>query len=120
MTTIQIRVTHLDTKWVRNEVERILHSDVNPSPLLDSAAVTIASWYQSPGKDSRALAALASGAPADVEDLLREIDGALEYGDDHDALRMLADWVRIRSSRPTTGQYSYTGRARTYTVDPEN
>jgi hypothetical protein len=61
MTTITVRLPHVTTDVAEAEISAVLST---PGPeISDCVAVTIASWWQSPGTVGRHLAALASGAP---------------------------------------------------------
>ena len=71
----------------------------------DRAALTVASWWQSPGTVGHVLASLASGRSVQVGALLddiaatrREITGR-SYSADHVALDMLATWAINHPSR---------------------
>lgn len=72
MTTIALpSVRHLTSAELDAEVGEVgaLGGKIN-----DAAAVTIAAQWQSPGTIGRHLAALASGAPVDVDLLVDDID----------------------------------------------
>lgn len=49
----------------------------------DRAAATIASHWQGPGTPGKHLAALASGAPVDLDDLIDDIDGTIREVEHH-------------------------------------
>jgi hypothetical protein len=80
----------------------------------DAVAVTIASWWQSPGYIGKALAALASGAEVDYHALVEDLSLTLKDGGYHDrtmpasdrqALDMLGTWL---SQRTQSGTRDYT------------
>lgn len=65
----------------------------------DSAAVTIAAMWQSPGKVGAHLAALASGVAVAADDLKADIDATLPEADtniDRTALKELRRWVEYK------------------------
>jgi hypothetical protein len=74
-----------------------IHARVGREELSNAAAVTIASWYQSPGTEGRAFAALASGAPTNTGALLNDLSTAYKYVQDKSpeslALDMLGTWI---------------------------
>lgn len=101
---IQLRgVSHMDSDAARVEVD-----DCYPTHVIsDECAATIASWFQSPGTDGAAFAALASGAECDVDALKRDIAsakdslGAVHSGTmvaDHFALDALLSWAAHKAS----------------------
>lgn len=90
---------HLTTEEV-DPVWRAVQTD-DGSDLADNLAVTIASWWQSPGRPGRHLAALASGAPVAPDALAEDVSAtileaeALAMTSDEDLamLRWLGEWV---------------------------
>lgn len=70
--------------------------------ITDETAMTIASWYASPGAVGQHLAALATTGTVDTDDLLDDIDRTLlDYGDDtdeRDELIALAAWVKFHAA----------------------
>lgn len=71
----------------------------------DARALTIASWWQSPGSVGHVMAALASGLPVEVEALLDDIAATHNSftswrPSDLRALDMLATWAINHPSRP--------------------
>lgn len=75
MSRIQLALRHLTTAeaeqaWAAVQTEE-------GSDLADNLAVTIASWWQSPGTVGRHLAALASGAPVSSDDLIADVEATL-------------------------------------------
>lgn len=96
MTTIHLpNVRHLSSLDVFVEV----NGNYGVNELSDQAAVTIASWYQSPGREGRALAALASGAPVERDDLIQDVSHVIaqHYArcgeQDKRCLDMLGTWA---------------------------
>lgn len=75
MSSIQLALRHLTSE----EAEAVWAAVHTPegSDLADNLAVTIASWWQSPGRTGWALAALASGRPIAASLLLADIDATL-------------------------------------------
>lgn len=70
VTRIKVTDPHLTTAETYAEIRDAQNEEREIS---DAAAATIASWWQSPGKVGRALAALASGQWVDAGDLLQDI-----------------------------------------------
>lgn len=100
MSTVHLpNVRHLTTDQVHAEVNAC-HGAREVS---DACAVTIASWYASPGVVGRHLAALATGAPVDRDDLVVDLSETLEEhyatsnAQDKRCLDMLGTWVLRRS-----------------------
>jgi len=96
---IQVRRPYIKT---RAETEYDIHNSyVGGWEISDATAVTIASWWQSSGSVGYALAALASGAPIDTQELLDDIyrtrhlstDAQHMTETDKRALDMLATWA---------------------------
>ena len=113
MTTIQVRTDHLTSREVALQIaeREEMHSKgvplIDVPEISDAAAVTIASWWQSPGTIGRYLASLASGAPVDHNDLLDDIEASRRKYSDPDLdidLDYLATWV-INKSRITQDQH---------------
>lgn len=110
MATLRVRAEHVSDEQAYRQV-RARHG---VDEIDDAVAVTIASWWQSPGTVGRHLAALASGAEVDHADLLDDIAATRQaenyYGsshwprmssDDRDALDMLATWTLQRTASGT-------------------
>jgi hypothetical protein len=100
--TIQIRARHVSSDEAYAQVTARYGSDeIDPA-----VAVTIASWWQSPGSVGQHLAAFASGAPVDDVALLDDIAATRrEQGypvgmapRDRKALDMLATFVIVERS----------------------
>lgn len=69
--TIRVRASHVSEDQARRDVESVFAGggrEVEPE-----TAVTIASWWQSPGSIGHVLAAFASGAAVSKSDLLDDI-----------------------------------------------
>lgn len=98
---MRVRARHLMEDEVRAEVSSCYGS---PREISDAAAVTIASWWQSPGGTGSVLAALSTGASWDLEDLLDDIASTRAWAraqnchtpEDDRALDMLATWALNR------------------------
>jgi len=94
-------VIHVRNPWLKTRAETewdVHNSYVGGWEISDSTAVTIASWWQSPGSVGSAFAALASGAPVVLGDLLddiRQTRRTLPPDQEADvrALDMLATWA---------------------------
>lgn len=75
MSSIQLALRHLTSAEAEEVWAAVQTAD--GSDLADNLAVTIASWWQSPGAPGYALAALASGAPIDAARLAQDVDATL-------------------------------------------
>lgn len=69
MATIQIKASHVTS----DEAYRQVAARSGIDEIDDAVAATIASWWQSPSTVGRHLAALASGAPVEYQDLANDI-----------------------------------------------
>ncbi len=106
---MRVRVRHLNEDETRAEIARHYGTDTEVS---DAAAVTIASWWQSPGGTGSVLAALSTGASWDLEDLLDDIASTRAWAraqnchtpEDDRALDMLATWAINRDLTPVESQ----------------
>lgn len=75
MATIWMRgLSHMHTE----EVEAMCKAREGVEEITDECAVTIASWWQSPGARGQHFAALASGGQADTDGLFSDISYALD------------------------------------------
>lgn len=74
-------VAHLSEEGVHYEI-----SNVGNGRISDACAVTIASWYASPGSSGRSFAALATGSFWSLEGLLADI----AYSEEHDIPKFAA------------------------------
>lgn len=102
------RLTHLSSR----EVDEMCSARHGVEEITDACAVTIASFYQSPGVTGKGFAALASGRAVDVDLLLenihyaRTLDVPALPADEQEparhALDMLATWAlsKVRQSGP--------------------
>lgn len=98
MGTVQTNARHLTSP---DAVDAVDAAAYRGGRISDAAAATIASWWQSPGRIGRTLAALASGLPVEVEDLVADIDATIREADerhhldaaDRRALAALAAWA---------------------------
>lgn len=92
--TIHVRTAHLHLGETEAAVRE---ASAAGRDIGDAAAVTIASWWQSPGANGRHLAALASGAPVLAEDVINDVAHCLAHDgpDDVDAayLDALMTWA---------------------------
>lgn len=104
VTQIQTRVPHLSSAGVWAELQATEGGDI----ISDAAAVTIASWWQSPGTVGRHLASLASGSPVSPDALLDDIDATEREAEtsvpglnrsDRRALAVLRSWVLAQIER---------------------
>lgn len=97
MTTIQVRAEHLTGEHVDADIE---YARAFGGGISDRAAVTIASWWQAPCRTGEYLAALASGAPVDYEDLAEDMAKTrwLHWGElgesERRQLMYLDNWAR--------------------------
>jgi hypothetical protein len=98
MRMVEMRAEHLTSV----EVAKQMHKAWNDGDMIsDRVAVTIASWWQSPGTVGRHLAALASGVPVIADDLIEDIANTIDTTpdlspDEYRQLFMLRDWVLYR------------------------
>lgn len=116
MAKIKVRASHVDT----NRAYRQVRARHGVDELDDAVAVTVASWWQSPGSVGRYLAALASGAEVDGAQLADDIaktrqdhgyythmrgvnDGRMSR-DDRMALDALSTWI---TKRTNAGRHDY-------------
>lgn len=90
--------------------ERVMFAEAlqchdNGTMVSDAFALTVASWYQTSGTRGSAFAALASGAPADVEelwsDVLGELAGKVAPSNDEEyvqtlSLDLFCDWLSVQ------------------------
>lgn len=97
MSTIRVKAHHVSSQ----EAYSLTRSE---RPVLDDAtAVTIASWWQSPGRIGSVLAGFASGAPVIAEALLSDVQATINeerpYASPADmrALRALEAYVKTHS-----------------------
>jgi len=102
VSTIQIRAQHTDSSTATAQVKARYGVD----EVDDAVAVTIASWWQSPGTVGRHLAALASGAPVSYQDLADDIAGTRRTPgavsvDAKRELDMLSTWAIQRTAANT-------------------
>jgi len=95
---IQANVRQLDSSQVEEEVnQRYGRQEIS-----DACAVTIASWWQSPGRVGRHLATLASGLSVDLEDLLDDISATRRNAGtewNRRSLDMLSTWAIAKDRR---------------------
>jgi hypothetical protein len=99
MATITVQLPHVPSYLADAEISAVLGS---PGPeISDCVAVTIASWWQSPGTIGRHLAALASGAPVQYGDLADDIhatyNGPGLSRQDRQDLDVLSTWALNRT-----------------------
>jgi hypothetical protein len=99
--TIQVRETHVSSETA---YAAVLKARSAATRIDGATAVTIASWWQSPGRIGSVLAGFASGAEVARQDLLDDIDATrAEQGEeqiagrDSDALHSLAAFVSDHS-----------------------
>ncbi|GAB4988595.1 MULTISPECIES: hypothetical protein [Mycobacterium avium complex (MAC)] len=69
--TIQVSVAHVSEDYARRDIASVY--DGGGREIEPATAVTIASWWQSPGGIGKALAAFASGSPVSRQELLDDI-----------------------------------------------
>lgn len=94
MATVQTTAPILTSAEADRDILAVYAGDV-AREVTDSTARTIASWWQSPGRIGRTLAALASGLPVDAGELLDDIHATRQesgYGT-HTDLDCLATWA---------------------------
>lgn len=112
MTKIQVKASHVDNVYAQVKARQGIDE------IDDAAAVTIASWWASPGAVGKHLASLATGAVVDSAELLADIAATRQtenyYGgqswprmssDDRTALDALSTWVLQRTN---AGRHDYT------------
>lgn len=85
--------------------ERTAREVATGRTISDSAAATIAAWWQSPGRVGSVLASLASGRTVDCDDLMADISATRREADDRcpldyadaSALNALAAWAMVKA-----------------------
>jgi hypothetical protein len=101
MAKITVGLPHVTSAVAEAEIRAVLASE-GPE-ISDCVAVTVASWWQSPGRVGRHLAALASGVPVEYEDLA--LDVHLTWLDaapaERRALDCLSTWMLDRTNANT-------------------
>lgn len=107
MSTIQIKAQHVTS----NEAYRQVAARSGIDEIDDAVAVTIASWWQSPSTPGNILAALASGAAVEYDDLVDDIyatrwvhgasSGLAIPRTDRQALDALSTWAIQRTAANT-------------------
>lgn len=106
MAKITISLPHVTTRVADAEISAVIASE-GPE-ISDCVAVTVASWWQSPGSVGRHLAAVASGAPVEYSDLADDIHMTRRVArDERDrrGLDCLSTWALDRT-RANTRDYS--------------
>lgn len=90
---------HLDSRQVYREISAFY----GRAEITDACAVTVASWWQSPGRTGLPFAELASTGHVDVERLHEAIAHAYTEADDLDkrVLDMLGTWALNHPARLT-------------------
>lgn len=99
MSTVTANTRHHVTS---DEALRDVRTSHGIREIEDSTALTIASWWQSPGNVGRVLAQLSTTGSCDVAELLDDIHRTYREADtqsDRDALDMLATWALNHPSR---------------------
>jgi hypothetical protein len=103
MAKIQIKERHSESSWAYSDVRFCSEPVVVARGQLIRAntAVTIASWWQSPGSVGSVLAGFASGAEVDTDELLEDIEAThrmhqMEFRDSQ-ALARLVDFVKAHA-----------------------
>ena len=110
MATIQVKARHVDSDYAERQVTL---REGGEHEIDDDVAVTIASWWQSPGSVGSALAALASGAPVEYEELADDIYRTRPEAStplDRLTLGMLSTWA-LRRTEADTQNYVRNYRA---------
>lgn len=99
-----IRINPMPRHLLFSQVYEELAARYGRTELSDAVAVTAASWWQSPSLHGAALAALASGAEVDSDDVLDDIYYAYRHETDTDEdrqlLDMLSSWVLAKAREP--------------------
>lgn len=75
MNTIQVRAQHVSSEYANANVAAV--SVMGTGEVEPETAVTVASWYQSPGAIGHVLASFASGAAVDRTELLDDISATV-------------------------------------------
>lgn len=96
---VTARPAHLMSEQAEAEVTRTYGGD--GGEVSDACALTIASWWQSPGRVGRHLAELSTTGSVGVEDLLTDIHNTYAEASTQDrpALDLLATWALNHPSR---------------------
>lgn len=87
--------THLDTDAARCEVEAWIASDLQQ--ISDAAALTIASWFQSPRGYGATFAQLSTTGSVESDDLYNATEwerGMVTLGTDDESLCALGEWAK--------------------------